>query len=311
MAKEYQGGFIDTPDTCYQVERLEKDTVYLTKTGNGNIVCTDKPGRAFIKSTSDKVKIIVEGELWKEMPLQAISLPDIDSVITKAGKTTVKLPTNSSEQAMKKEAEKLNSYYQSDEFQNRVKAETERIKTEIFGDVMAQQQYYKDDTNQAMQSGKLGSDERIYVFVSSSMPIQTIRNYATSIAKLKEPRIMMVIQGFVGGMTKIRPTTDFTAQVLKSDPACDPTVNGECESLPVPFGVDPLLFRRYGIDRVPAVVYAKGIRTEDAGLSEGDEKNASISDYWRVYGDASLEYIINQIQQESRSENLKNIISSK
>jgi len=301
-----QGGFIDTPDSCYQVERLENDTVYLAifQKGEGGNACTGKPGRAFIKSTSDKVKIIVEGKLWKEMTFQPISLPDVDAIISKAGKASITIPANSSETSMKKEAEKLNSYYQSDEFQSHVKAETERIKREVFGDAI--ERYYPDEIKQAL-SGKLGSDERVYVFVSSSMPLQTVRNYAASISKFKEPGIMMVMRGFVGGMAKIRPTVDFTAQALKTDPACDP-IASECEALPVPFGVDPLLFRRYGIDRVPAVVYVKGMKKDDAELSEGDNKNASITNYWLAYGDAKLEFILDAIQKVSGSKSLGRLL---
>ena len=119
----------------------------------------------------------------------------------------------------------------------------------------------------------------------------------------------MVLRGFVGGVGKIQPTIDLVGRVLQRESACNHVADVECEILPVPFGVDPLLFRRYGIDRVPAVVYASGIKTEDASLSEGDTKNASISEYWIAYGDAKLEYLIDQIQRDSGSESLLKLVA--
>jgi hypothetical protein len=70
------------------------------------------------------------------------------------------------------------------------------------------------------------------------------------------------------------------------------------------------LFRRYGIDRVPAVVYAKGIKIQDASLSEGDSNNATASEHWSAFGDASLEYIVDKIQRETGSQGLLKLVGS-
>lgn len=120
----------------------------------------------------------------------------------------------------------------------------------------------------------------------------------------------MVLRGFVGGVGKIQPTIDLVGRVMQRDPSCNQVTDGECEILSVSFGVDPLLFRRYGIDRVPAVVYARGIKAQDASLSEGDSNNADVSEHWSAFGDASLEYIIDQIQRESGSQSLLNLAGS-
>ena len=170
--------FIDTPDACYQVERQMGESVYLKAVGS----CEGKPGRAFITSKLDTVKIFVEGLLWKEMKAQSLSIPDVEVSLKKAEElgTSITIPTNASEIKMKEAAERTNVVYQSPEFQGRLKAEAERIKLALFGDAV--EQYYPDSGNPAPIQGKLGADERIYVFVSSSMPIQTIRNYAKSTA---------------------------------------------------------------------------------------------------------------------------------
>ena len=298
--------FIDTPDACYQVEQQKEDRVYLKAVG----VCSAKPGRAFIKSNSDKVKIYVEGELWKEMTPQPLAIPDIEVTLKKAEElsNTIKIPSNPSETNMVAAAKSVNTYYQSPDFQRRLLTETERIKNEVLGSAL--EQYYPDSEKNIPPKGKLGEDERIYVFVSSSMPLQTIRNYTASIARFGDPKVMLVMRGFVSGVGKIQPTVDLVGKVLQRDSACNPVTAGECESLPVPFGVDPLLFRRYDIDRVPAVVYARGVKAEDAGLSEGDDKNAIIGEFWKAFGDASLEYIVEQMQRDSDSQGLLQLVDS-
>ena len=141
------------------------------------------------------------------------------------------------------------------------------------------------------------------------MPLQTVRNYAASVARLGDPNITLVMRGFVDGMSKIQPTIRFIGSVLQRDSACNPA-EGECEMFPSGLAVDPLLFRRYGIDRVPVVVYAKGLKADDAALSEGDSKNATITEHHTVYGDASLEYLLDQIQREAGSRSLAALLAA-
>jgi len=237
-----------------------------------------------------------------------IGIPEVEVSLDKANKMaeTLTIPTNKSEVEMSKIAEKMNAYYRSSEFQGRLKSETERIKGELFGD--ASIRFYPDSTTPAAR-GKLTSDERIYIFISSAMPLQTVRNYAASVARLGDPNITLVMRGFVDGMSKIQPTIRFIGSVLQRDSVCNPA-EGECEMLPAGVVVDPLLFRRYGIDRVPAVVYAKGLKADDAALSEGDSRNATIMEHHTVYGDASLEYLIEQIQRETGAHSLTALLTA-
>ena len=280
------------------VERVVEDTVHLRKVG----VCTGKSGRAFIETRLKKVKVVVEGNLWKETDVEGLTVPDLANSLSNADRLAKQMtvPGNRHEKDMSDLAGTLDSYYHSDEFQLRVQSETERIKSEMFGGKISG--YYADKDKEAPK-GKLAESERVYVFISSAMPLATIRNYAASVARLGDPNVSLVMRGFVDGMTKIQPTIGFIASVLQRDQACRPQ-DGDCEMLPAGLVVDPLLFRRYRIDRVPAVVYARGLKAEDAGLSEGDPKNTAISDHYAAYGDASLEYLLDQIRRESGSASL-------
>lgn len=119
----------------------------------------------------------------------------------------------------------------------------------------------------------------------------------------------MVLRGFVGGVGNIQPTIDLVGRIMQRDQSCNLVTDGECEIFSVPFGVDPLLFRRFGIDRVPTVVYAREVKTGDASLSEGDSTNAQIAEFWTASGDASLKYLVDQIQRDSGSQSLLKLTS--
>lgn len=142
----------------------------------------------------------------------------------------------------------------------------------------------------------LKEDERIYIFVSSSVPKDTLRNYARDIDRLGQPRMSIVMRGFVGGMTKVRPTLEFLRGVLFKNENC---VSDECEAYQAPIIIDPLLFRRYGIEAVPAIVYAKGVT--DLTISEKIKEGGEPGDYYMLYGDAALDGALELIDREAGS----------
>jgi len=238
-----------------------------------------------------------------------VSIPEVTAALEKAGRLAeqLTLPANRDEAGMTELAGRVNDYYRSTEFHGRLRGETERLSRELFG--AATTRFYPESTVPGVRGG-LDRDERLYIFISSAMPLSTLRNYADSMARLGDPNITLVMRGFVGGMTQIRPTIRFIASVLQRDPVCDPE-EGECAMLPVGLAVDPLLFRRYGIDRVPAVVYVRGVKAEDAGLSEGDTKNTGIAESHTIFGDAGLEYLIEQFQRETGSRTMTELSKRK
>ncbi|MDO3380347.1 type-F conjugative transfer system pilin assembly protein TrbC [Geoalkalibacter halelectricus] len=145
----------------------------------------------------------------------------------------------------------------------------------------------------------LGSDERVYVFVSSSMPLAALRNYAADISRLQEDNVVMVLRGFVGGAQKMGPTMEFIESVLRVSEDC-PLAQTGCEGRNVHITVDPLLFERYGVERVPAVVVARGVQSQDEAQSEGKDEVA-VREHFTVSGDARLGYALELVRRESSS----------
>ena len=183
--------------------------------------------------------------------------------------------------------------YQSEEFQNRLKSESERIQKEIMGG--AGQKYYADTTKSARKGL---ANEQIYIFISSSMPISTIRNYVQDVAYLNDPNIIFVLRGFIGGVKKAKPTLKFTRDIIKKDPGC----TRSCDRYNVKVQVNPLMFSRYNIDRVPAILYVQGTLPKEAAELK---VNKTTYPNWIVYGDASLETATEIFTDKTKKESIK------
>jgi len=278
--------------------------VYLKAAGK----CEGRAGRAFVEA-SGTVRVFTDGAFWQEAELTPLSIPDIEAPLKKAQEIerTLKIPKNKHENAMVKEAKKLDAVYRSPEFRQKLADETERIKTQMFGDNVKEEYYADAKKPEKAAAAKLQKDERVYLFISSSMPMTTIRNYVASVARLHDGHIMMVMRGFVDGMTKIGPTMRFTSEALKKNPSCE---GQKCATYPVKINVDPLLFRRYGISRVPAVVFARGVKPATPESSEGDTESG-VSSHTTIHGDASLEYMLDQIRRDTGSPSLKGLLAKR
>jgi conjugal transfer pilus assembly protein TrbC len=146
----------------------------------------------------------------------------------------------------------------------------------------------------------LADDERIYVFISSSLPMKTLTNYADSLDKLRDPRIAMILRGCVETCSKIKPTVQFMKAII--NPSEDVKRLAE-------FQIDPFLYRHYKISQVPAIVFARGVSTLNPELSEGLQSNIQkTTESYVVYGDVSLEYAIEKINAKAKNQRLNAIV---
>ena len=200
-------------------------------------------------------------------------------------------------------ARKIAQTYHSEKYQAKLKRETQRLKALLFTHAKA-----KDlTTSNPDQKTFLMPDERIYVFISSSIPLSTLRNYAADLDKLRDPNITMVLRGFVDGMRYIKPTIRFISRILAKDPTCD-VFTTTCELYHVNVEIDPMLFSRYRVAAVPAILYARGVNSMDPEQSEGLKENTSVSDAYLVSGDVSLEYALEKIRKASGNSELQTIL---
>ena len=234
----------------------------------------------------------------------------VSGVLAKAHRMGERMKNTMPENAYKREgeieAQKAFESYESPAFQRKVMLENERLKKEVFGGFRA---YYKDMESRTGKKTlgekleRLLPNERIYLFVSSSVPETTLRTYIEQIARLGDPNVVVLMRGFIGGMKYMGPTLNFIGDLLEKDPSC----GFSCGLYGVNVEVDPLLFRRYGILRVPAVVYVPDIEILGPG-SEGLGRNANVGKAYAFYGDAALSYSLKRINEEAKSASLAAVI---
>lgn len=298
--------FIELPGPCYEISKVERNRVYFksSKTPCGNQV------RVMPVSVGDQYKEVVayvDGSFYKKQTVATYSMDNIRTSTDKIegeGKK-IAIPDNRFMQYGKSEAEKTVKTYQSSEFQEKLRKETDRVKTQIFGLRSDSIENSAETAQYSKGQGRVFSpNERVYIFISSSVPTETLRAYLHDINKVGDPNIIMVMRGFIGGMKYLKPTQRFIASLQKVDPLCDGTKE-KCKMMAGNLIVDPLLFRKYNVSQVPAIVYASNVILKDSGQSEGQESNVSVSESFTLSGDVPLSFALNSIYKEAKSDSLK------
>ena len=158
---------------------------------------------------------------------------------------------------------------------------------------------------------RLNSDERIYILISQSVPLETLRTYVKDIASLGTPDVRLVMRGFVGegGMKNAAKTMAFIGEILNKDHAACMD-GGDCDSYPVIVDIDPNIFRRFQPEVVPTIVYVKNVKPTKPDTSEGIVESVGElkdSDSMMLYGDLPLGYAFDLFAEKSGDERLKSI----
>ena len=301
-------GYIDTPDQCLVVAQIKEDGIYLAPAAE----CLGKAGRASVELSPGTVRqVFVDNDPIGEQTVKTLEIADVVALKDRAAALAekMKIPENPHRQAMEAEAQKTKDVYDSAEFQGKLRKETKRIAEKELGEQFAA--YYQDSAATAdAVMGKLGEGERVYIFISESMPVSVIRTYVGAVASLKDKQFTLVLRGFIGGMGKMGPTTAFVTNVLKKNTACELSADTPCSMWKVKVVVDPLLFRRYEIDQVPAIVYARGVKINNPDTSEGMPSHADVAGFYSIFGDVSLKYALNKFDEAAGEDRFKAITSA-
>lgn len=140
-------------------------------------------------------------------------------------------------------------------------------------------------------AGQIFTDQYLYIFMSSSVPLPIWRAYAKNINKMKQNHIIMVLRGCIGGCRNFLKTNNFVTEVL----------DDHGKKLIAPIVLDPYLFQYYGVKRVPEFVFARHVNlvnpTVTAGVSV-NLKNKPVS--YSVLGAWSLNYVLSRLYKESK-----------
>lgn len=180
--------------------------------------------------------------------------------------------------AGKKAAEETNAVYRSQEFQDKVKYYEQgqedllipRAKKEI----------------KEQEKGILADSEKIYLFLSSSIPESSFQGYMAYLDGV--PEIVPVMMGMVGGRDKKhkKERIKWWSKVLKKDTTCEDKPEARCDKLKVPITIKPALFRQYEITEVPTLIYARG------------------DEVFQLQGDVGIVTLLETVNQEAKSPSL-------
>lgn len=298
---------IPMPDPCYYVSKIEKNKIYLER--REDRVCTMVVSFTKVEvdiQEGDCLEIYAGGRLWLKSCVREGIIDDIvERMFYAANSTKAYLEKGSIKprEDIMKEAERYAlesyNYYQSEEFQSKVKSYSDFIRGSLIGNGTYSGLYSKSDVKKVdrlnmLKEGKklkLSENERIYIFVSSGMPIEVVRNYVKQATELFDyqdlaSRVFFVLRGGVDGLRKVSSTVDWVLSVISKDgKGC---LSEDCEIFPVNFIIDPFLYRKYNIFKVPAIVYVEGLFGQELGLVSEGSNSIQIGRGLIRYGDVSL-----------------------
>lgn len=298
---------IPMPDPCYYVSRIEGNKIYLER--RWDEVCSLVVSFTRVEvdiQEGDCLEIYVKDRLWMRSCVREGVIDDaVERMFYAANNTKAYLERGGIKprEDIMKEAERYAlesyNYYRSEEFQSKVKSYSDYIMgnlvlNEMYSNLYSKSAVVRESRLDMLKGGKklkLNENERIYIFVSSGMPSEVVRSYvrqATEIFDYQdlESRVFFVLRGGVGGLRRISPTIDWVLSVISKDgKGC---LSEDCEIFPVNFIIDPFLYRKYNIFKVPAIVYVEGLFGQELGLVSEGSNSIQIGKGLIRYGDVSL-----------------------
>ncbi len=197
---------------------------------------------------------------------------------------TMKLPANKYSEQGKQAAKQTADIFYSSAFQERIHNEQRRLEKEVCKEYITswQEKQSTADREKSNHTDNLTARGKIYLFLSSSVPDETVHAYLTAISKTSSQSIVPVMRGFINGLQDTKAGADYFNQILKVDQDCRDTRKPEkvCPRFKFSIRINPLLFAEYRITRVPTLVYTNATET------------------LTIQGDTGLDYLLERINQE-------------
>ncbi|EMC9487480.1 conjugal transfer protein TrbC [Salmonella enterica] len=222
-------------------------------------------------------------------PLSVKISPEMMAAARNANAQAVQTLNDDEHGVARQFASSIAEFSKSDAF----KKKQEAVKSQVFASAGMQGDEKKED-------GPKLAGNQLVMFVSSSMPLVTLRKYAHDLSKVGG---VMVMRGTVGGISKMVDTITLTRNVLNADPSCE---GAKCKMWGTEMLIDPMLFRIYGINKVPALIYQPDMQIQS--YCDGLEKVNKASTV--VYGDASVRALLERMNMISTDEKVKRLITT-
>lgn len=219
-------------------------------------------------------------------------------------KQQLKLPKELNKEGLEA-AQRCVEKFHSEENQKIIEQEKERIKKDVFHQVK------KPDDKDGKLNNAMGllESERLYIFVSSSIPESTLKSYVRDVDRVKDPNIAIVFRGFVGGMEDMESAVEYLKWLIVKDPKCLTEKEQNCDGFHAGIQIDPLLFERFGIESVPAFVFLQNVKVDD------DEFSLALKDNLKtdpeaiiIRGDIPLRHALERFDKESGNPRIKDVL---
>jgi len=213
------------------------------------------------------------------------------------------LKTNS----MINEAKQIQVHQESKSFQKKVLENEDYL---LYDKKINWQQYlgkYKNNSNQIIKSLKekgsvssnissnkyLKQNEKIFIIISSSISKNILKNYFEMLQNVNTD-VTFVLRGSIGGIKKIMPTLNWIKEITtKQD-------NTRYEYNVI---IEPRIVSKYKVKRVPAVLY---IKDYDSSYT----KEVYNEEYYIYYGAVDVDYVLEKINIDVKSDGLKKLIKN-
>lgn len=154
----------------------------------------------------------------------------------------------------------------------------------------------------------LNPNEKIFIIISSSMSKSSIQNYFKILEKVNTD-VSFILRGIVGNDVRyFNPTRAFIQELLiKNENA-----NKEDKNNYFSFNIEinPKITRRFNITQVPAVLFIKNYNPVVQDYQDVIGKPENNEDYFVAYGEVGVDYALEQINKEAKSEGLGRLLKT-
>ena len=147
-------------------------------------------------------------------------------------------------------------------------------------------------------------DYRVYVFISQSVPIKTLKNYMKS--ALKTSNTLLVMRGVIGSADFIMPTQNFITELACGKKLSELKPDDKCGVSRV--DINPILFTLFNIDNVPAIVFSK-LSYHELMIKANLNEPIKDDEYFIVKGDLSLPYALTKINEVAKDSSITDMLT--
>ena len=237
---------------------------------------------------------------------QEFTVEKLNEIVKEAKKLKqqIKIPKALNKEGLEA-AQRCVDKFNSEENQKIIQQEKERITKDVF-----HQARNPVDKEGRLDDGKrLLESERLYIFVSSSIPESTLKSYVRDVDQAKDPNIAIVFRGFVGGMEAIESAVEYLKWLIVKDPKCLTEKEQNCDGFHAGIQIDPLLFERFGIESVPAFVFLQNVKVDDTEFSLALKDNLKTDpNAIIIRGDIPLRHALERFDKESSNPRIKHLL---